>query len=228
MRANRHPLALAACVALLIGAISGACGGGQTETTAPSDAAPTGAPAVAPTGTPPASQPAPLPTPAETETPAETPVAASEGPPSSPSDTPGTAAACSGSDNNRDFFIDAAAALSFDVYCPALPRGWFVETGEYTLRNGGMLAITYHGPAGAAIDLLETGPCAPDDDCMPAGTEEGEAAFATRPATVVALGDGRLMIVAEASREGQWSITGTGLDEPALTKIAADLVLVGD
>jgi hypothetical protein len=226
MRANRHPLAVAACVALLIAAISGACG---DATATPSDNGPTATAAAAPTETPAVpSEPAPTSTPAETDTPTETPVASSEDPTSSPSDAPGSAAACSGSDNNRDFFADAAENLAFDVYCPVLPRGWFVDTGEYSLRNGGMLAITYHGPGGAVIDLLESGPCQEGDDCMPAGTEEGDAAFGNRPATLVALDDGRLTVVAEATQEGQWSITGTGLDEAALTKIAADLVLVGD
>lgn len=179
MRANRHPPAVAACVVLLIAALSGACGG--TDVTAsPSDSGPTGTTAAAPTDAPPtASEPPPPPpsAPAETEAPTETPVAASEDPASSPSDGPGSAAACSGSDNNRDFFADAAENLAFDVYCPVLPRGWFVDTGEYSLRNGGMLAITYHGPGGAVIDLLESGPCQEGDDCMPAGTEEGDAAF---------------------------------------------------
>ena len=148
-----------------------------------------------------------------------------------PSDSPGTtggsAAACTGTDNNRDFYADAANALAFDVYCPVLPRGWFVDKGEYHLGSGGILQISYRGPDGATIDLVERGPCQAGDDCLPSGTSEGPVLFGDRPAELVALGDGGWMVVAEAATDGNWWITGNGLDEAALTKIASDLARVG-
>ena len=148
-----------------------------------------------------------------------------------PSDSPGTtggsAAACTGTDNNRDFYADAANALAFDVYCPVLPRGWFVDKGEYHLSSGGILQISYRGPGGATLDLVERGPCQPGDDCLPSGTSEGPVLFGDRPAELVALGDGGWMVVAEAATDGNWWITGNGLDEAALTKIASDLARVG-
>jgi hypothetical protein len=231
MRANRH-LAAAERVALhfaLVFAVAG-CIGDAGPSRDPNDdqAAESGAPASdTPTATDPPATPDPsvqiTSEPAESTSPSPEAAASGDASP----DVAGSADACSGTDNNRDFFADAAAALDFDVYCPALPRGWFVDTGEYQLRNGGMLAITYHGPGGAVIDLLESGPCQEGDDCMPAGTEEGKAAFGDRPATIVAFDDGRLMVVAESVPDGQWSITATGLDEATLTAIAKDLVLVG-
>jgi hypothetical protein len=227
MRATRHPLAAIACLLLLAGVVG--CGGESPGTATPSTAGPPGSTAPAATETQPlATEPPPSESTAvpPSETPAET-----AGPPPSDAASPspagrGSAADCSGTDNNRDFFADAANALDFDVYCPVLPRGWFVETGEYQLRNGGLLRISYRGPGGTGIDLLERGPCEAGDDCMPSGTEEGEASIGSRPATVIALDDGGLMVVAQATGEGIWSVTGTGLDEAALTRIAADLVLV--
>jgi hypothetical protein len=215
--------ALALTTVLAVGCIGA---GGPTPTPEPSGAA-TGSsePSAAPTPVPTEST-APDPTAAETpasETPAPSePVAGSESP--APA---GSAADCSGSENNREFYASAAQALSFDVYCPVLPAGWFVEHGEYHLRNGGILQISYKGPSGRSLELVERGPCVEGDDCMPSGTEEGDVAFGSRPATIVALDDGRLAVVAEAVTDGSWWIIGSGLDEQALTEIAADLVLIG-
>ena len=102
------------------------------------------------------------------------------------------------------------------------------DDGEhYQLKGGGQLHITYTGPAGASLELIERGPCGEGDDCIPSGTEEGERSFGDLPATLVALGDGGLMIAAENVTDGRWWITGRGIDEVALTQIASDLVLVG-
>ena len=43
----------------------------------------------------------------------------------------------------------------------------------------------------------------------------------------IELDDGGLMIVAESVTDGRWWIIGRGVDEAALTQIAADLALVG-
>jgi hypothetical protein len=229
MRAIRHSRQVTACLAtLLVAGLVGACAGGTSATDTPSatdSAEPS--PALPIETAPPASESAaPLPTdPVESESPSEAPGAESSGSPP-PSDEPGSADACSGTDNNRDFYADAAHDLAFDVYCPVLPRGWFVDEGEYQLRGGGILQISYKGPGGAALDLLERGPCQAGDDCMPAGTQEGSAMFGNRSAELVAKDDGSLMVVAEAP-DGQWWITGTRVDEASLTEIAADLVLVG-
>jgi hypothetical protein len=229
MRAIRHSRQVTACLAtLLVAALVGACVGGSSATEAPSATGSAEPSPVVPieTVSPASGSPAPLPSdPAESEAPSDSPGAESSGSPP-PSDEPGSADACSGTDNNRDFYADAAHALAFDVYCPVLPRGWFVDEGEYQLRGGGLLQISYKGPAGAVLDLLERGPCQAGDDCLPAGTQEGTAMFGNRSAELVAKEDGSLMVVAEAP-DGQWWISGTRVDEASLTEIAADLVLVG-
>jgi hypothetical protein len=228
MRPSRHaPIVTSAFAAIAI-VVGGCLGtGGPTPTPVASDSAapPTSAPSVsAPAETTAPATPDPG---SETAAPPSESAAPSE-PPASESAAPGgSAAACSGTDNNRDFYAAAAEALSFAVYCPVLPRGWFVQQGEYQLRGGGQLHITYRGPGGAGLELVERGPCPEGDDCMPAGTEEGNVSFGDLPATLVALDDGRLAVVAEAAGSGSWWIIGDGLDEAALTEIASDLVRVG-
>jgi hypothetical protein len=229
MRAIRHVSAAIGLLALV--ALLAACAGTSSTNPPPSDtpAATSSGPSVAP-ATPPASA-APA-TPADSAAPSA-PAEESAAPPSAAaaSDSPppggGPAAACSGTDNNRDFYADAASALAFSVYCPVLPSGWFVQQGDYQLKGGGQLHITYKGPAGASLELIERGPCGEGDDCIPSGTEEGERSFGDLPATLVALGDGGLMIAAENVTDGRWWIIGQGIDEVALTQIASDLVLVG-
>ena len=229
MRATRHVPAAAGLLALV--ALLAACAGTST-TTQPSSETPavtSSAPSVAPAT--PAESVAP-PSPADSAAPSA-PAEESVAPPSeaAASDSPpaggGAAAACSGTDNNRDFYADAASALSFAVYCPVLPRGWFVQQGDYQLKGGGQLHITYKGPAGASLELIERGPCGEGDDCIPSGTEEGERSFGDMPATLVALDDGGLMIAAENVTDGRWWIIGHGVDEVTLTQLASDLVLVG-
>jgi hypothetical protein len=228
MRATRHVSAAIGLLALV--ALLAACASASSTNPPPSDtpAATSSAPSVAP-ASPASVAPA---TPADSAGPTA-PAEESAAPPSeaaasdSPSPGGGAAAACSGTDNNRDFYADAASALSFSVYCPVLPRGWFVQQGDYQLQGGGQLHITYKGPAGASLELIERGPCGEGDDCIPSGTEEGERSFGDLPATLVALDDGGLMIAAENVTDGRWWIIGRGVDEVTLTQIASDLVLVG-
>lgn len=234
MRSTRHRSSapgiamLVALAAALVGCVGGPGPSSLASEGSGGESAP---PSLAPASAPVESgSPA---TPAQTEDlPTEPPD--SEAPPPesvAPSDSPdpagGAAAACSGTDNNRDFYADAANALDFPVYCPVLPRGWFVDEGSYQLRNGGLLRITYKGPAGAGLELIERGPCGAGDDCIPSGTEEGQASFGGLPAAVVALDDGGLAVVAEDVGNGRWWIIGRGVEEQALTKIASDLTRVG-
>ena len=83
----------------------------------------------------------------------------SEEPTAEPTDeaspSAGPASACSGTAENKDFYAAAAAAVQWTVYCPVLPKGWFVVTGRYRLAGGGRLEISYRGPSGASFTLRE-------------------------------------------------------------------------
>jgi hypothetical protein len=145
-----------------------------------------------------------------------------------PSPAPGSADACSGSAENRDFYAALASSVTWDVYCATLPTGWFVESGSYRLSNGGQLSITYRGPGGARIVVREGGYCAGVPGCMPTGTDAGSARFGDRDARLLDPGDGS-WLVAAASTGGDvaWQAVGTGMDGPTLAGYTAAFARVG-
>lgn len=138
----------------------------------------------------------------------------------SPSPRPGSADACSGTAENRDFYAALAASVAWDVYCPVLPSGWFVDSGpnsgSYRLANGGQLSITYRGPDGARLVIREGNYCAGLPDCPPSGTDAGAARFGDRDARLLDLGNGTWLVVASASGEVRWQATGNGMDGSTL------------
>jgi hypothetical protein len=162
----------------------------------------------------------------EPSSPTETATPPVDEPSSSASTGPGAAAACSGSDKNRDFFRAAASALSWTVYCAVLPAGWFVDTGQYRQAGGGWVEIAYRGPGGARLELHEGAFCAEGDGCVPPGTELGDAPFGDRTGTLVALDDGGFALVVDRGEKVSWLAIGTGVDEATFRKIAAALAPV--
>ena len=181
--------------------------------------------ALAPASEPPTSEEPPATE--EPSSPAETASPPVDEPSSSASAGPGAAAACSGSDKNRDFFRAAASALSWTVYCAVLPAGWFVDTGQYRQAGGGWVEIAYRGPGGARLELHEGAFCAEGDGCVPPGTELGDAPFGDRTGTLVALDDGGFALVVDRGEKVSWLAIGTGVDEATFRKIAAALAPVG-
>jgi hypothetical protein len=139
---------------------------------------------------------------------------------------PGTAAACTGTDANRDFYASVADAVAWTVYCPVLPAGWFVDTGEYRLAGGGRMEIAYRGPGGARLELHEGAFCAEADGCAPSGTEVGQTAFGDLTATVVSADDGRWAALVAPGETISWLGIVSGTDEAAFRAIMADLVAV--
>ncbi len=157
--------------------------------------------------------------------------AVTPGPAGTPEPSPG-AEACTGSAENRDFFAAAAEAFSWDVYCPVLPEGWFVDTGSYRLADGGRLEVTYRGPGGEGIEVRQGAWCTSDaGSCAPRDHEIGPAAFGDRQGLLVALGgsesDGYAVYV-DPGAAPSWSIAGSGMDEAAFTAIAAALHRVSE
>jgi len=235
MRATRH--VLGAVPAVLVAAMVSACIGTSGPSTTPGGAGPSesAAPSTDVATQPPSEEPAsPAPpestAPESTEPPPSEPESASAPPSGAPSDEVSIAAACSGSDDNRDFFADAAAALDWSVYCAVLPRGWFVGAGEYRLRGGGSLTITYKGPGGATFQLQEGAVCGDADGCAfhGDGAAAGDAPFGDKTGSLVALSDGTWALVVDAGAPVEWVATGSGIDENQFRGLAADLAVVGD
>ena len=134
--------------------------------------------------------------------------------------------ACSGSDENRSFFASMAAAVDWAVYCPVLPDGWFVESGQYRLADGGRLEIVYRGPQRARIQLDEGAFCTIQGGCVPPGQDVGTTAFDGQDGQLVALDDGSWAIALDREAPLSWLLIVTGLDEATARSIAAALAVV--
>lgn len=177
-----------------------------TATTDPSTAAPTGDPSVTAGPT----------TPEPTET-------AATSSPAGPSTGTDRAAACSGSDENRDFFASMAAAVNWTVYCPVLPDGWFVQDGHYRLANGGWMEIVYDGPGDAAISLRQGALGDTAGGCFPPGPQLDTAAFGDQTGVLIDVSTGGWAVVVDRGEPICWVIVVAGLDEAGARTIAADL-----
>ena len=220
-RTGPAALVLLAALALLVTA----CGGTVSSTPAPSAPPATASPGGEPV-------PTDEPTDAPTEQPTDEPTELPTGEPSlEPTETPvpsaGDAAACTGSDENRDFYGALAGAVAWDVYCPVLPPGWFVGAGEFRQANGGRLEISYKGPGGARIEIREGTYCAGDDGCIPTGPDAGPATFGGRPARLVDLGGGAWLVAAEGG-DVNWEAKGSAMDGAALAGLTAAFARVGE
>jgi hypothetical protein len=221
-------------VALLaVAVLLAACSTGPAASPTPSGAS---------TAIPPASPPAETTAPPATETPAPT----EEPPPSdeptepppttpptpSPPVTPaptasgGAAGECTGSDDNRAFYAGVADDVAWDVYCPVLPAGWFVDQGSFRLARGGKMEISYKGPGGARLEIREGAYCAGDAGCIPSGPDAGTASFGGLPARLVDVGGGAWLVVAEGDGV-DWEAKGIGMDGPTLAGYTAAFIPVG-
>jgi hypothetical protein len=173
----------------------------------------------------PTAQPTATPTPSDVATP--TPTASAAGEPS-PSGEAGSVGGCSGTDDNRKFFADAAAAFDWPVYCAVLPARWFVEAGTFRSAGGGWLQIAYKGPGGARFELHEGAFCDEGDGCAPDGPDSGSAAFGDLAGTLVIGRDGRHGVIVDRGAARSWLAIGTGLDAEVFKDFAADLVRIED
>ena len=232
---HRSPsfLLLAVLAALVV-----ACGG-SAATASPGDgsAEPSGAEPtsslVAPTTGDASSEPSEAPSDSAeaSDEPTDTPEpsaseGASETPSSEPTASSGTAVACAGNADNRDFYDSVAAAMSWTVYCPVLPSGWFVDAGAYRLAGGGRMVIGYKGPGGKHIELSEGNFCADTNGCVPGGSAVGDAAFGDQTGSLISTSDGGWAIVVARGEQPSWLLVGSGMDEDAFRTIAGDLEVV--
>ena len=201
---------------------SASAGSGPTpraSTPRPRTPGPTKPPATeVPTDT---SAPEPTSTPDVTAPPAELP---SSNPSASPTGSPaGDAALGCTTGTNPTFFSDAAAHVSWDVYCAVLPKGWHISSGTSRNAKGGWLTISYANRAGNTLTLLE-GTCALWPGGCPTDTgTAGSASFGSRPASLA--GGSELTVLAQDGVVA-WQASATGLDAKQLTDLTAAFILV--
>jgi hypothetical protein len=140
---------------------------------------------------------------------------------------PGSPDDCTGNENNKKFFADVAQAASWDVFCPVLPAGWFVDSGSFRLASGGWLVISYNGPADARLELSEGAFCDEPDGCVPEGTDLGSGLFGDREGAVVSATDGSWAISVDRGAPISWVMVGSGVDEAEFRDLAGSLLQVG-
>ncbi|MEA2579032.1 MAG: hypothetical protein QOD78_2620 [Chloroflexota bacterium] len=193
-----------------------------TALTAPSLAAPSVEPSAQPAATPePVATPEPTAEP-PTETPTVPPASGEPG----ASAQAGSAAACTGTAANRDFFAKVAVAFDWPVYCAVLPARWSVASGSYRSAGGGRMEIAYNGPGGARFELHEGAFCDLPEGCVPNGPDAGTAAFGDLSGTLVTGDDGSYAVVVDRGKARSWLAVGVGLDLDTFKGFAAGLVLV--
>jgi hypothetical protein len=226
-------LALALALALILAAC-GAAAPSSGASTRPGTTGPTAEPATAApvdTGTPSETEAVPTEE-VPTEEPVETEPVESLEPDetvdasASPDASGEPATACSGSDDNREFYEGVAAAVDWTVLCAVLPKGWYVSTGSYRLANGGKMLIGYKGPGGATLSLSEGAFCPDDSGCVPPGTDGDEVPLGPLTGTLVRLDDGGFAVVADRGRNPSWLLETDGLDEATTLAIGAALAVV--
>jgi hypothetical protein len=209
-------------VPILFAIAVSACIGSNSPAAAPpsSAGAPSASVSPAPSSAPASESTAPESTAPETPAPTPIPTASTEATPTaSISDGAGSVADCSGSDDNRTFFGNAARDLGWPVYCAALPARWFVSAGSYARGSGGKLEISYKGPNSARFELHEGAFCTAAD-----GTEFGNAVFGDQTATLLHLADGRIAAVVDRGEQISWLAIGDGLDDAQFAAFTGALI----
>jgi hypothetical protein len=181
----------------------------------PSDSA-APSPTTAPTAAPPSATAEPTVEPSASASP--TPSGSDD-----PSASEATAEVCTGTDDNRSFFADAAARFTWPVYCGVLPARWNVISGSFGGAGGGSLDISYRGPNGAVLSLRQGASCSRGDGCPTPGTSMGDAPFGDQTGVIVELDDGGWAIAVDRGANPSWVAVGTGMDEPTFRGLAAEL-----
>ena len=223
-RATRRTLA-ALVVAVLVLAGCGDTPGrtpAATDTPGTSAPAPTDEPTTPASPEPPATdEPTQAPTDEPSGEPVETPGATS---------SPGSAAACSGNDDNRAFYVGVAGAVTWDVYCPVLAAGWFVDTGSFRLSGGGRMEIAYRGPGGQRLEIRQGAFCDDASGCPPPGSDVGAASFGDRAARLYDAGGTPASPTVFAAGGGAigWEAVGIGMDGATLAAYTAAFAKVGE
>lgn len=179
-----------------------------------------GSPTLVPTAT---AAPTATAEPTTTTLPTETPTAAAS---PTPAATPGAAAACTGTAEHQAFFVEAASNLSFDLYCGALPAGWWLQSTAYTLPDGGHLDASYKNGAGAQVSIGEGNICKPPKVCASFGLDIGPASFGSIAGRLHLTESGNYMISVGPISNPSYIMSGQGLGKAQFLSIAAALVKV--
>lgn len=185
--------------------------------------------------------PTPTPMPTEQVTPTPEPTGSLSGSPSgslsaspsaSPSETPGPSAtpgpvdACTGSAENKAYFQDAANQLSFDVYCAALPAGWWLSASEWRGHPNAYLKVSYKNAKGWLISVGENNFCSGAPLCWTSISDLGSAHFGDRAGQLKLRAAGQYAVYVDAGTTHGYQIIGQGMSQSDFVAMAAAMVKV--
>ena len=179
----------------------------------------------------PALTPVPVLTPVPQPSDAAESVQPTDGPYASPSESPlasaSAAASCTGTDANRAFYVTVADHVTWDVYCPVLPKGWSVDAGTYRTSGGGWMTIAYKASGGRRFELREGAFCTGPTTCPPTGMETAPGPFGDREGTTISVDDGSYAMTVDAGQKISWAAIGKGIDETTFRTYTGALIKVG-
>jgi len=227
MTTHARRLTALAAVAVLAGALGGACSSAEQPT--PIFVIVTASPQ--PTDTP-----TPTPAPTETAGPSES-ASASPSATAAPTATPVPGGGlvgveyCTGSQTIKDFFTLVAnnPKVTFAVYCGKMPSGWGVQPPSglnYGTPSAGAWLTGVYVKSGGAMITLKEGKYLGGDICSASSTGTlGTASFASMSGELHSIPGGFAICLNPGSKSA-YEISGTGVNQSTFTSIAANLVLV--
>jgi len=168
------------------------------------------------------------PSPTAEQSPSESPA---ESPSASPSESPSAAptspaASCTGSEAHKEYFVNAAKDLPWDVYCAVLPSGWWLQEAYYH-RADEYLFVRYRNNAGVEVLLLEGRLCDVLSTCMDMFPVLDSASFDGLAGTMRGIGGGgRGVFVNPHSVPGYAFVNITGLSQAKVAEYAAAVIKV--
>jgi hypothetical protein len=113
--------------------------------------------------------------------------------------------------------------VSWDVYCPVLPKGWYVESGRL---SSGVLTIAYKTSAGLRLELKQGNYCTGTaDTCGPMDSLIGTAMYGDREGQLGRL-SGNLVLYVNPGVQPSWQAVGIGLQESTFTSFTGAFVKV--
>ena len=128
---------------------------------------------------------------------------------------PDAAAACTGTDENKAFFADAAKAVDWTVVCAVLPNGLvrvrgLVPPGQAAAGS----TISYKGPQRRDAVAVARARGAPNPaGVRPTGTELGPAGSARWTGRCSRLADGGFAIAVDQGEAVSWLFETSGLGQ---------------
>lgn len=196
---------------------------------------PTETPTLAPTDTPtPTAESTPTEAPGSSATPTSkakasatpTAAAASATPTASGSAEPtfsAAAAGCTGTAEHKAFFDSAAASLSFDVYCGALPSDWWLQAGQYA---GSQLTASYTNNKGWTVALGEGNFCPGLPDCWKSTSSLGSASFGSLSGSLKLISAGTYGVFVNAGTTHGYRMIGKGMTQAQFKAWAEALIKI--